>query len=325
MKPIFQILIGTNDITSMINDRLLSLRINDEPGIRSDTLELRLDDRDAKLALPSSGTEISVKLGYDGQKLFHKGLFTVDEIDLSGPTQTLTVKAKAANMQQSLKQPKTRPWENVSFGDIITKIAGEHELKPRVSDTLFAINFQHLDQTNESDLHLITRLARQHDVIAKPANGFLLVVPRGEMRSATGKNMSTVSLTKKDLLDWRMTSAERGRYEAVTAYWHDLASASKIPEKVGDGTPVYTLRNTYPNAEEARAASQAKLNSLGRGSSTLSITMPGQSSLCAESKLTLSGVRKGIDGDWVVTRVEHIMNQSGYRCRIEAETPKKGA
>jgi phage protein D len=46
MTPDFRIHADSQDITERIQDRLLSLRVTDEAGIKSDTVELNLDDRD---------------------------------------------------------------------------------------------------------------------------------------------------------------------------------------------------------------------------------------------------------------------------------------
>jgi len=42
--------------------------------------------------------------------------------------------------------------------------------------------------------------------------------------------------------------------------------------------------------------------------------------MAAEGKLTITGVRDGVNGDWTLTRVTHTIDGSGYRCSAEAET-----
>ncbi|OPG75672.1 late control protein, partial [Pseudomonas ogarae] len=60
MKPTFRIVADGKDITALINDRLLSLRTSDKPGMDSDDFELRIDDRDQAVALPTRGAGIEV-------------------------------------------------------------------------------------------------------------------------------------------------------------------------------------------------------------------------------------------------------------------------
>ena len=55
MKPTFRIVADGADITALINDRLLSLRTSDKLGMESDDFELRIDDHDSAVSLPSRG------------------------------------------------------------------------------------------------------------------------------------------------------------------------------------------------------------------------------------------------------------------------------
>ena len=60
MRPIFTILADQQNVTDTIRDRLLSLRITDEAGTQSDTVEIQLDDRDAKIQWPRHGAELDI-------------------------------------------------------------------------------------------------------------------------------------------------------------------------------------------------------------------------------------------------------------------------
>jgi len=322
-SPIFRLLSSDTDITAAIAGRLLSLTVSDKAGQKSDTAELRLDDRGGHIELPRKGAELDVSLGYE-QALVKMGVYVVDELELNSPPATLTIRARAANMRKSLKEHKTRAFDEMTLSALVQTIATEHDLEPRIGETLAAIPIPHIDQTEESDLHLLTRLAKDHDAVAKPAGGYLLFVPRGEAKSATGKTLPALTLTPGDVSDYRVTLADRGRYQAVKANWHNTETGERIEVKVGEGKPVFTLRHTCPDAEQAKAAARGKLDALSRGTATLSLTLkPGNPQVAAESKLTLTGFRDGIDGDWTATQVDHELNDSGYSTRIQAETPKK--
>jgi phage protein D len=323
MKPTFRILADSQDITAALSDRIISLKVSDRTELHTDTLEIRLDDRAGKIELPRKGAELNVVLGYQQKDLVNMGLYTVDEIELSGPPDTLTIRAKAANMRGTLKEHKTRSWDEITLGDLVATVAAEHQLEPRVGEFLSAIDIPHLDQTEESDLHLLTRLARQYDALAKPAGGFLLFVPRGEGKSATGKTIPALTINRNQTNDHRVTLADRGQYQAVLAHWHNTDTGVRMPVRVGDGNPVYTLRHTYPDADTAQIAAQSKLDELRRGLGTANLTLKqGKPLLMAGAKLALSGFMTGVDGDWVVTQVDHEISDSGYSTRVEMETPK---
>lgn len=62
MQPSFRIVADGTDVTQRLNDRLLKLTLLDKPGMESDSLILRLDDRDGQVALPRRGAVLEVHL-----------------------------------------------------------------------------------------------------------------------------------------------------------------------------------------------------------------------------------------------------------------------
>lgn len=323
MTPDFRIEVdGSQDATAAIRDRLLQLSVTDEAGEQSDSAEIRIDDRDGVVALPRKGSRLSISLGWLDGKLTPAGEFTVDETALEGPPDTLVIRARAADMRSSLKSRKSRSWSDVSLGDLVGDIASEHGLKGRVGDSLRSVRIPHLDQTEESDLHLLTRVARDYDAIAKAAAGMLLLVPRGEASSATGRKMPTVDIEPADASRWRAYLSDRGEYSAVTARWRDADAAGSVTEEEGSGEPVYALRRLYPSSGEARDAARAKLRSLLRGTGRLGITLePGRPEVAAEAELRLAGFRAGLDGRWICTRAVHRISDRGYSTSVTAELP----
>lgn len=323
MTPDFRILADAADITAAIRARLLSLSVSDAAGMESDTVEVIIDDRGGLLELPRTGAELDVSLGYRESGLERMGLYVVDEVGLSGPPQTMTIRARAADLRQSLKKPKTRPWDEVWLADIVRTIATEHGYEARVSQAFESDAIEHLDQADESDLHFLTRLARERQAVAKPTNGLLLFVPRGELKSASGRELPAVTLSAGQLSRWEVTLAERGKYPAVTAKWFDTLEATEQTVTAGSGEPVFTIGRRYPDQTSAETAAKARLAAFTQGLATLRLTCPGNPAIMAEGRLTLVGVRGGADGDWSIVRVVHRMDGGGYVCEVEAETPKE--
>ena len=85
MRPDWRILIDGQDRSEAFRARLLSLTITDESGYYSDTVSVRLDDRDGRIVPPRPGVEMVVQLGYEEIGRVEIGRYTVDEIELSGP------------------------------------------------------------------------------------------------------------------------------------------------------------------------------------------------------------------------------------------------
>ena len=334
MTPAYRIVVdGHQDVTAAIRERLLSLRVSDDEGYQSDTVEIRLDDRGGTVELPRRGAELTVELGYDQAPESERrnglkpgrvpmGRYTVDEVELSGPPATLAIRAKAADMRAALKQRRTRSWQSVLLGDLIKTIGREYGLDARVADELAKIVLPHVDQTDESDLHLLTRLGERYDAAARPANGRLVFARRGAALSAASGPLAAVRIAREQAGDYRVTLADRPEYRSVRAYWYDTAAGRRMEVTAGDGEPVYVLRDDHAGEAAARAAAKARLDILSRGSATLSLSLePGVPAVSAESPLTLSGFRSGVDGLWIAARVSHEIDNSGYSTRVEAKTP----
>ena len=323
MTPDYRITIdGVQDVTPAIRGRLLSLTVVDEAGQQSDTVEIGLDNRNGRIALPRRGAEIRVSLGYVATGRVSMGRYTVDEVEVSGPPDKLVVRGKGADMLAGLKSRKTRSWDDVSLGDLVAEIASEHGLPARVASSLRGVRIPHLDQTEESDLHLLTRLGHQYDAIAKPAGGELLFVARGTSSSASGRPMPSVVIQRQGIGNYRATLSGRSQYRAVRAHWINTASGVEVAETAGEGEPVYIMRHVHASAGEARSAASSKLKSLTRGTGSLSISLrPGNPSVAAEASLNLKGFGRGADGLWVATRVTHALAGGGYSTTATAGPP----
>lgn len=328
MKPIWKVTADGSDITAACAKRLLSLTVTDEAGIASDTIAIELDNRDLAIVAPRKGAKLECWMGYEEAGMVHMGLFVVDELTAGGPPHVLTINGKAADMRKEMKAQKTRGWDGVTIGDLVKTVAGEHELIPVVAPALAGVSIPNLAQTNESDMALLTRIAKTYDAVAKPMAGRLLFVPRGEAKTATGRAMPTVSLGPDDFRSYNATQADRGKYGAVVAQWHNPATGQPESIKIGNGEgPTHTLRQKYPDADQAQRAASAKMDALARGVGTFSgDVVPGRPSLGAEGKMAVSGLGDIASGAWVITRAVHKLDKSGgLTTSVEGETPKGAA
>ena len=67
------------------------------------------------------------------------------------------------------------------------KIAGAHGLTPAITEALAEIVIAHIDQTHESDMSFLTRLAKRYDAVMNVKDTHLLFVPIGHGTSVSGK------------------------------------------------------------------------------------------------------------------------------------------
>jgi uncharacterized protein len=328
MNPQFKILADGVNITQQIQQRLIDLKTVDESGMKSDTLNFTVDDRDGQIELPRHGAKLSLYLGYQQTGLSKIGDYFVDESSFNGWPATMSISAKAADLTGDttgdIKSSQTRSFDNITLGALVSTIAGEHGLTGKTAASLAGVLFAHLDQTQESNLHLLTRLAEQNNGVAKVTNDLLIVAKALEAKSMGGAGLATIIINKKDVSDYRASITDRDAYASVTATWHDKATAKNYAVSTGTAKPAFILRHTYDSKDKAVEAAKAKLESLNQGTNTCEVSLAlGNPNLFAESPLLLVGFRPGVSNTtWVCTRVEHSFSNSGFKTSLTGESKK---
>ena len=321
-RAVFEVSANSKNITRMIEDRLLKLAVHDADGTESDTVTIVLDNRDEAVAFPPTGATLEVYMGYEDGPLDYKGLFEVDELEDSLDTDELVIHGKATRMKGSLKAPKDASYDDITFGDLVEQIASAHGYSAAVSDELSSLTFTHIDQRGESDLNLISRLASEHNAIAKPVNDRLMVLLKSQAKSVSGKALPAFTISDRENSQGRVTIHERTEYQGVTAYWFDEALQARVPVTVGNGAPVFTMRENFIDEQKATDAAYAKLEKLRRGKSSLTLTRPLTPQIVTESIITLENHKTSANGAWTVESADHVIesNNTAYtavRCVVK--------
>lgn len=321
MKPDFVVIADGTAITPQIKDRLLSLTVTDNAMGSADTVEIELDDRGGMIELPRPGARLQVLMGYKGRLLFPMGTYIAREVTLEGPPDRMTIVGEAADIGGELKQQKTRSWDDMTIGDIVATIAGENGLEPKVSEALAPYRYDHLDQTDESDINFVMRIGRDHDALVNVKGEALLFIARGEGKTAAGVPLLPQVITRGQTTSHRVLRSTREYFPRVEASWHDRKKGRRSTEAAGQGTPVKKMRQTFATKEDAQRAAEAKLKEIEREGDTVEVTMPGNAALAAEGRLVLVGFRTGVDGVWSLTSVTHRLDGSGFTTSIGGELP----
>ena len=78
------------------------------------------------------------------------------------------------------------------------------------------------------------------------------------------------------------------------------------------------LAEDFDNGDDALGAATAKLNALSISQDSVSLSMVGNPKIACEVRLILSAFKAGVDGTWVVARVQHHIDDNGYVSDVEA-------
>jgi phage protein D len=330
IQPGFQLIANNTDVTAIIKERFISLRLVEETGGVSDTLEVELDDTNPNvpIAVPPVGAQLQVSLGYDGN-VTPRGMFVADEVEMTGWPARMIIRARAAPYTQTpsgmedLQTQKTRSWaRGTTIGAMVAKMASEHGMTPAVSASLSSIELPQTDQTDESDMNVLLRLAKRYDAVAKPAAGNLIFAQRGTGQTVSGLTLPSITIQPSDTDSYNATQTVREAPGTVVTSWYDIRNGQRHEVGVGTGNPVKRIRGGYPDQATAIAAAKAELTRRARKQNHLRVAMQGSPDLTAECMLVLAGFRDGVAGTWLVSSIEHILTkEGGYVCDIQADRP----
>lgn len=100
--------------------------------------------------------------------LTYKGLYTVDETEHSGAPETLSIRARSADLRGSLKTKREHTWHDCTLQDVLQLIGQRNQLELRISESLAATAIQHLDQRSSCPRGL-TASATDNQLMLIPA------------------------------------------------------------------------------------------------------------------------------------------------------------
>ncbi len=325
--PAWRVTLDGQDLTERLAPRLISLSLSESRGDEADQLDLVIRDNDGRTALPRRGVALEVALGWKDAGLFNKGTFIVDEVEHSGPPDVVTIRARSADLTGAVRTRKERSWHDTTLGAIVGALASEHSLKSAIAPALASIAIPHLDQANESDINLLTRLGKRFDAVATVKAGTLILSPIGAGTTTSGAQLPGVTITRASGDQHRFSIADRETYSGVRAYWGDRNAARRKAVLAGSSDNEKKLQATYATEAEARQHAEAELKRLQRGTATLSYTLAlGRADISPEQTIAVQGFKSEIDGtEWLVSKASHSFDPgSGFTTSLELESSGAG-
>jgi len=301
--------------------RMTTLTITDEIGMDSDKFEITLDDDDPEHELPEKDVTIDVYIGWENEGLVHKGTYKYDSATPKGPLRTLTLHFTAADMKGSLKARRSESYHETTLKDIGEKVAKRSGLKIKFLGDVGEQKVPHEDQTAESDMAFLLRLATDRDLFAKPSFGQIVIGKPG-----SGKETKhTVDIS--EISAWSAVLQARGSATEAKARVDDLEKGESryVTEKAGgekkEGAKDVTreLLQGHLTDEEAKAAAKADLESQNRGTGTIQVEMPGDPKFFAEHHIDVKRFSIKVNGDWRLTSVVDTISSSSWTTSLSGE------
>lgn len=332
------------DLADKVRPRLLSLSLSEKREDDADEINLVLHNTDGLLQIPRAGVRLALALGWEAGAdvplgLVDKGRFTIDELELSGPPDQLSIRGRSADLTGALRKRETKTWRSTTLGTVLGQIAARHNRFARIGGGLANAAIDVIEQEGKSDMAFVRDLGKRYDAVATWKDDFLLFLPIGTSATAGGAPLSGLVLTRQDGWGWTWREGQRESYKGAEAQWQDSAAGRRRTVKVnGPATPQAAgedgegrssppepkkLKRVYATEAEARQAAEAAASRAARVpyefSYELAIADPA---IQPDMKVTLRGWNPTIDGTpWLVKSVETTFDGSGgLRQRLEMES-----
>ncbi|MBR1734602.1 MAG: hypothetical protein IJ730_04035 [Alphaproteobacteria bacterium] len=315
LTPDFSIII--NGSNTFPKDRVLSISTNDQAGIVSDSCEIELDDFDGALQLPNTEAKFVVSLGYKETGLTQIGTYFVKEITIDGAQKKVKISGNAAPKSMRTQNSKT----NIGgLKNYVNAMSDNFDLEAAFDDDLEEIDLENYPQFAESDMSYATRISQKIGAVAKPADGHLVFSKDMEGKSASGNNLPEKSIDASEVSNYSCTFKETGASGgtgAIFANWYDKQKGEYHLVQVGEGDPGSELNEIFASEKEARAAAGAKLKKVSTSNVTFHFSIEGRTDLFAEGRLKLNGFSPKIPEKWLISKVSHSLDNSGFRTSVE--------
>lgn len=329
--PIYQITADDKPLNATIEQRIISITVTDNRADEADQLDITLDDSDGQLKLPKRGVTLNIKMGFRETQLFDKGDFIVDETEWSGTPDIINIKASSANFKSAAKTANSQSFHGKKLGEIAGKIAKDNNLNANISPEFAKLEIGHIDQTDESDLNFLKRLAKANGAEMAVKKDSVLIFKAGSNKTASGKPLPKISISRSDGDQFRYSEQDRDSdYTGVTASYTDQGKKTKKSAKAGNPhirnsgdttTKTKHIKGTFASKAEADRAAQAEMGRINQKKATFNITLAyAIPDICSESPVTLHGFKSEIDNKkWTVAKATHRFSTSGLTTQLELE------
>lgn len=246
--------------------------------------------------------KIGMRVGYSESGLVEKGEFMITQRTPVLFPMRLMIVATAAPFSvgdpRGYRQRRSASYGPTTLGALFRQLVGRHGFSPRVAPSLEGIAIAHIDQSNESDMAFITRLARRYNAVTKPFNELYVLAEAGQVKSLSLKQLPEVKLSvtqdnrpgDQAFITATLNDKTRSKYMGSRVTWWDVAGGKQHVVEVGVA-PFKTLRQRCQNEEEARAVAEGELRRVGREGLEMVIDCPGNPLVAAEGLLPPSSRR----------------------------------
>jgi len=309
------------DITTDISTMVLSLSYTDYLSEFSGEAAIVIEDNGQKWQsawYPGLGDQISLSLGYRGEGLLPCGDFQIDQIELSGPPDTFTMRCLAAFITPAMRTRNSVGYENQSLLGIAQTIAAKYGLSVAGAPDVADLEFERITQKYETDLAFLKRLALEHDYDFTVRGSTLVFYSRTALEAVS----AVQTVTRKDLESFEFRNRTHDTYSSAQVLYQNPESKSLIVQNAFATAPIASgdilkIVTRCENGQQALLKAQAALHLRNMSVAEASLVMPGSIAMASGNVIDLSGFG-AFDGAYIILVAQHRLDRAyGYTTRLE--------
>lgn len=317
-RPVWLIEYEGKDITAEIAPFVTNVTYTDRLEGESDEVEIVLDDREGRWKdrwYPEQGSRLTVRMGYDGRPLMPCGVFELDEIELAGPPDTVTLRGVAAGIKPALRTKKSRAFEGVTLRQIAERVARENGL--RLAGVIDDIRLGRVTQNQEYDLAFLKRISDDYGQVFSVRGDTIIYHELAELQ----KTPPVLVIDRGQMTRWRMSDKTSRVYCAARVRYFDPKTKKVIETSVDNkavkGGDSLIITERCENKAQAIKRARAALKKANIRQVEGEVAVIGDPRLVAGNNVELTGLGR-LSGVYQIRVSRHLMDRSGgYRTEIE--------
>ncbi len=301
------------NITAPITPYVLSVRYTDHLEGQSDEVEIVVEDsaqRWKNAWYPQKGDQLNLQIGYenDPNGLMPCGDFQVDQVEMAGPPDTVTIRGLAAAITPALRTRKSKAFENTTLGNIAQAVAAQYgySVVGIIEDSPIA----RITQNRERDLQFLRRVAADYGYVFSLRGNRLVFYRRDDLQN----NAVIATIDRKTMTSFSLKDKTSRIYRAAKcSYWDPKTKkllTAGVSNKGVKGGDTLVITERCENRKQAVAKAKAALQKANIRQVEGNLTFPGNPLVLAGSNIEVTGMGQ-LSDTYMLRQTTHSIDRDG--------------
>jgi uncharacterized protein len=305
--PTFRLTYSGQDITRDLREFVNSISYTDKLSGESSELSIDLSNPDRRWMdswLPTLGDRVSLTLFYQDSTspadTLDCGTVELDDIKYSmghSSPDALRLGGLATYITKTLREVRTKEYENISLKAIAQEIAKRHKLT--LVGEIPEVTFKRVTQNEQTDLQFLVRLGEDYGLIIKIENDQLIFHSHRELEGmAIASTLSDATIS-----DSEITYQTKGTYKTATIKYSNPDSKATIEVEIDEEGKVLRSAEVKDEKPDEKKEEAPQDNKGGGEVKSDALVMNDRCENQAQAILKAKEALRKANGDQVTARV----------------------